>query len=357
MDWDFVNRAGQAQTTKNAVCIHEEDNGILFKHTDFRDGSTIVTRGRKLIISHIFTAGNYEYCVYWQFHQDGTIALEIKLTGILNTYVMNPDEDTKGWGTQVYPGVNAHNHQHLFSLRIDSQIDGNENTVFQVDATPGDGEPGSKENFYGNAFYAKKTKFETVKESLTDYNGATSRTWDIANTSKLHKYSGRPASYKLVSREVPGLLPKPGSLVWKRAGFARHAVHVTPYDDEQILPAGRHVPQTSGEPSLGLPEWVEKDKDTSIEQKDVVLWHTFGLTHFPAPEDFPIMPAEPMMVLLRPRHFFERNPVLDVPPTYCSTPSQVAAGKQGVLDARDKLSTLVLEKEAEKAVNGSCCAK
>lgn len=40
----------------------------------------------------------------WIFHQDGTIQPEIKLTGILNTYSLNPGEDTKGWGTQVYPG-------------------------------------------------------------------------------------------------------------------------------------------------------------------------------------------------------------------------------------------------------------
>jgi primary-amine oxidase len=375
MDAAFVNRAGESTTIKNAICIHEEDAGILFKHTDFRDGSCIVTRGRKLIISQIFTAANYEYCIYWIFHQDGTIQLEIKLTGILNTYSMNPGEDTKGWGTEVYPGVNAHNHQHLFCLRIDPNIDGPNNTIFQVDATRGAGEVGSKENYYGNAFYAEKTKFSTVKESMSDYNGATSRTWDIANTNKINPHSKRPASYKLVSREIPGLLPKPGSLVWKRAGFARHAVQVTkclilpipfphisrilidlmltphPDDDNQFFPAGRHVPQTSGEPSRGIPEWIAANPDASIDNTDVVLWHTFGITHFPAPEDFPIMPAEPMSLLLRPRNFFKRNPVLDVPPSYCSTPSQVAA-KKGVLDAADKVSRLVVAGEET-----ACCKK
>lgn len=227
MDAEFVNRAGAAQTIKNAICIHEEDNGILFKHSDFRDDSVIVTRARKLIISQIFTAANYEYCVYWIFHQDGTIQLEIKLTGILNTYAMNPGEDTKGWGTEVYPGVNAHNHQHLFCLRVDPNIDGAKNTVFQVDAAQGPGEPGSPENYYGNAFYAKKTKYTNPVEAMADYNGNTSRTWDIANENKINPYSHKPVSYKLVSREVPPLLPKKGSLVWKRAGFARHAVHVT----------------------------------------------------------------------------------------------------------------------------------
>ncbi|KAI0553215.1 peroxisomal copper amine oxidase [Xylaria curta] len=350
LDADFPTRAGGIRTIKNAICIHEEDGGILFKHSDFRDDSVIVTRARKLIIQQIFTAANYEYAIQWVFHQDGTIQPEIKLTGILNTYSMDPNEDTHGWGTQVYPGVNAHNHQHLFCLRIDANVDGPNNTVFMADAVASEAPVGSPENYYGNAFSVKRTKFSTVGESATDYDGTTSRTWDICNTNKLHPYSGNPASYKLVSREVPRLLPKEGSLVWKRAGFARHAVHVTKYQDDQLWPAGRHVPQTSGEPSLGLPEWMG-DGSESIDNTDVVLWHTFGVTHIPAPEDFPIMPVEPITLLLRPRNFFSNNPVMDVPPSFCSTPSQVAADGVGVTDATDKLSKLAFTNGS-----GSCCA-
>lgn len=60
------------------------------------------------------------------------------------------------------------------------------------------------------------------------------------------------------------------------------------------------------------------------------------------------MPVEPITLLLRPRNFFNNNPVMDVPPSYASTPSQVAAGK-GVLDAADEVSKLAFEGE-------SCCA-
>ncbi|KAF2824067.1 hypothetical protein CC86DRAFT_396020 [Ophiobolus disseminans] len=350
MDAAFVNRAGAATTIKNAICIHEEDAGILFKHTDFRDDSVTVTRARKLIISHVFTAANYEYCVYWIFHLDGTIQLEVKLTGILNTYAMNPGEDLHGWGTEVYPGVNAHNHQHLFCMRIDPNIDGPENTVFMVDATRGEGEVGSAENKYGNAFYAKKTKLSTPEQAATDYNGATSRTWEMCNEHKLNAFSKKPVSYKLVSREVPELLPKPGGLVWKRAGFARHAVHVTKYDDAQIHPAGRHVPQTSGEPSQGIPAWIEENPTADLVNTDIVLWHTFGITHFPSPEDFPIMPAEPMTLLLRPRNFFTRNPCLDIAPSYCSVPSGVKQGSGLV----DKLSRLAFGETKQEPV--ACCS-
>ncbi len=44
------------------------------------------------------------------------------------------------------------------------------------------------------------------------------------------------------------------------------------------------------------------------------MWHTFGTTHFPRPEDWPVMPVEYTGFTLKPVGFFDRNPVLDVPP-------------------------------------------
>lgn len=213
------------------------------------DESSTTTRARKLIISQIFTAGNYEYCIYWSLHQDGVIQLEIKLTGILSTYALGPGESAAPYGTEVYPGVNAHNHQHLFCLRLDPSIDGHENTVFEVDSVPSDAPVGSAENRYGNAFMARKTKLETMAKGISDYNP--NRSWSIANTGQVNPYSKAPVAYSLVSREVPSLMPVEGSLVWNRAGFARHAIHVTKYSDDERYPAGRHVPQHSGKPSQG----------------------------------------------------------------------------------------------------------
>ena len=111
--------------------------------------------------------------------------------------------------------------------------------------------------------------------------------------------------------------------------------------DGQIHPAGRHVPQSSGDPSRGLPEWIASNPTDNITKADIVLWHTFGIVHFPSPEDFPVMPAEPMSLLLRPRNFFTRNPALDVPPSFARTPSEVLAGEKASEKNRDKTSVSV----------------
>ena len=338
LDGVISNRAGEATVIRNAVCIHEEDAGILFKHTDFRDENVISTRGRKLVISQVFTAANYEYAIYWVIYQDGTIQIELKLTGMLNTYVLAPDEPSNKWGTEVADRVIAHNHQHIFNIRIDPAVDGQNNTVIQSDAVPAEEEVGSEENFYGNGFYAKKTVYKTTKDGAANYCHETSRTWDICNTEKLHPFAKKPVAYKIVSRESPMLMAKPGSLVWKRAAFARNTIHVTPYVDGDLYPAGNYVPQTNGvttEGNHGIAEWIAEDKP--IEQKDIVIWFNFGLTHFPRAEDFPIMPTEPVSMLLRPNNFFTRNPALHVRPSIATFGLD---GKE--YNARDKCSTLAI---------------
>jgi primary-amine oxidase len=68
----------------------------------------------------------------------------------------------------------------------------------------------------------------------------------------------------------------------------------------------------------GLPAFIAADKD--IDGTDIVLWHTFGPTHFPRPEDWPVMPVARCGFVLKPTGFFDRNPTLDVPPPPTTAP-------------------------------------
>lgn len=355
LDAHFADRAGEPITVKHAVCIHEEDDGLLYKHSDFRDAfaTSIVTRATRLIISQIFTAANYEYCIYWNFLQDGAIRLDIKLTGILNTFVVDDSTGEKvgPWGCRVYPNVNAHNHQHLFALRIHPRIDGDGNSVAVSDGSAAEAPLGSPDNLYGNGFYAKSKIFETVKDSLTQAQGG--RTWDILNPKKINEYSGKPASYKLVSFQTPPLFAKPGSLVYKRAPWAHNTMQVIKYEEDRLYPSGDHVPQWSGEGNVGMRKWIGDGTD-KIHDTDILVYHTFGISHFPAPEDFPLMPAEPITLMLRPRHFFLENPALDVLPSHAMTTSEAKkAGNHEIKSLTDTTSRLAFE----DTPTSGCCTR
>lgn len=130
----YLNRVisdqqGTPVVIKNAICIHEEDNRLLIKHTDFHNARSISARDRRLIISQIVTAANYDYGFYHTFTLDGTYKLKVRLTRILNTYCLHPSETANPYRTEVAHGVTAHNHQHIFSLRIDPEINRLENEV------------------------------------------------------------------------------------------------------------------------------------------------------------------------------------------------------------------------------------
>ena len=107
------------------------------------------------------------------------------------------------------------------------------------------------------------------------------------------------------------LLADPSSSVGQRATFAAHNVWVTPFAENERYAAGDYPNQHSG--GAGLPAWTAQDR--SVVDTDIVLWHSFGVTHIPRPEDWPVMPVEYSGFSLVPFGFFDRNPALDVPPT------------------------------------------
>jgi len=220
-----------------------------------------------------------DYCIYWNFHQDGTIEPLLKLTGMLNTYVLVDDETAAPWGTEVAERVTAHNHQHIVSVRLNPMIDGVNCTVVQSDSVPSESPVGSEDNFYGNAFYAKKTPYKDTADGKSNYNHETSRTWDLCSGSKTHPIAKKPTAFKIVNKEGVGLLAKPGSLVWKRAPFARHGLWVTPYNDTHLYPAGHFVPQTSGDKTVGndnILDWSAPGQN--IENTDVLVWANLGIS-------------------------------------------------------------------------------
>ena len=304
----FADERGKPRTRPNAICMHEEDYGILWKHVDMVSGRTEVRRSRRLVVSSIATVGNYEYGFYWYFYLDGTMQLEVKLTGIMSTMAVG-DSGPGDHARMIAPGLAAPFHQHLFNVRLDMQVDGPNNEVYEVDAVP-TGSPGSPENPWGNAFGTTVTLLESELAAQRDVDASRSRSWRIANRSRRNGV-GEPTAYKLLPGATPTLLADPGSSVGRRAAFAAHNLWVTPFDPEERRAAGDYPNQHHGH--AGLPTWTAADRP--IVDTDVVLWHSFGVTHIPRPEDWPVMPVEYTGFTLLPSGFFDRNPALDVPPS------------------------------------------
>ena len=294
---------GAPQTIRNAICIHEEDYGILWKHSDAFAGTSETRRQRRLVISFFVTVGNYDYGFYWHLYLDGRVELEAKATGIVFTNA-HPGGDYP-YSTEIAPGLGAPVHQHLFSARLDMTVDGTANAVDEIDVAR---VPMDSANPWGNAFTRRHTRLRTEREGVRDADRSVDRVWRISSTERTN-HLGRPTSYVLLPEGKPTLLVADDAPVRKRAAFATHHLWVTRYERDEMWAAGRTTNQNPG--GAGLPAYVAADR--SIDGEDIVLWHTFGLTHFPRTEDWPIMPVDYVGFALTPDGFFDRNPTLDVP--------------------------------------------
>jgi primary-amine oxidase len=305
LDAVLPNAAGEAVPLPQAICIHEEDFGILWKHRDLRTGYQEVRRSRRLVVSSIATVGNYEYGFFWYFYQDGAIEMQVKLTGIISTGAVPPGERPRH-GVLVAPGLYGPHHQHYFSVRLDTTIDGLANSVYEVNSEP---VPPGPDNPHGNAWVTRASLLATEVEAQRIIDPLRARSWTIANPGSLNAL-GEPVAYKLVPGDNVLPFAQPDSPALLRAGFATRHLWVTRYDPAELFAAGDYPNQHSG--GAGLPAYAAANRP--VANTDIVVWYTMGHHHVVRPEDWPVAPVSTIGFALRPAGFFDGNPALDVPP-------------------------------------------
>ena len=219
--------AGEPRTIRNAICVHEEDSGVLWKHVDERTGAQ-VRRQRRLVVSFHVTVANYEYLVYWRFYQDGSIECEVRATGIVVTShasgaVLN--------GTVVDQGTYAPFHQHFIVARLDLDVDGPFNTVHAVSSEAAGDDP------WGLGLVVRETPLRTEAEGKQDYDWASQRAWKVVS-SDARNGLGSATGYKLVPGGAFPPLLSPSAPAFQRAEVIGHTLWVTPYHPDERWPCG-----------------------------------------------------------------------------------------------------------------------
>ncbi|TVY55623.1 Copper amine oxidase 1 [Lachnellula cervina] len=296
---------GTTSISRNVVCLHEQDNGIGWKHTNWRTGRAVVTRNRELIVQFIITLANYEYIFAYKFDQAGGITVETRATGIVSVVNIDPGK-TSDYGNVVSAGALAQNHQHIFAVRMDPAVDGPDNTVIVEESHPVPFSP--ERNPAGNFYEIQQTPILTSQglDAAPQHN----RVIKIVNNGKRNPISGKPVGYKFTPAPTQKLLAQPGSIQARRAQFTNHHVWVTKYKDGELFAGGRYTLQSRDEVN-GVADAAKRGD--AVEDTDVVVWNVFGLTHNPRVEDWPVMPVEIHQLHIKPADFFSANPAIDVP--------------------------------------------
>jgi primary-amine oxidase len=314
-----------AQRMPRRIYVYERDAGNLMY---YRQGDlTFHARARELVIGFQASFGNYVYGLNWVFRPDGSFRFEAELGGeVVTKFVRVPkcevcdaiaagpgpngesrtvtSSGDDSYGTLVLPGLVAANHQHWFNLRLDFDVDGTANAVRENNlehaASPPHGGGGE-----GRGFTASHTVFGRASDAKRDMNDATARTWTIYNPAAASR-EGRAPAYTIAPMEN-AMTIFPSSRQQGAPGFTAHHLWVTPYRPEQLFAAGSYPNQVR----RGYADTLDRYADQApIYDRDVVVWYSLGMTHFPRVEDYPVMPSARMAVTFQPDGFFARNPAV-----------------------------------------------
>jgi primary-amine oxidase len=258
----------------NVVCIHEQDAGIGWKHTNYRTGRAAVVRSRELVLQTIITVSNYEYILAFIFNQAGELSYEIRATGILSTQPIDEGIEVP-FGTVVHPGVLAVHHQHIFSLRIDPMLEGQRNRVVYDEAHA---MPRSDFNPHGTGYTVTETPITT--SGGYDLDWTKNRVFKIQNAGVRNPVNGKPVAYKIQAPDFQKILSDKDSFNYKRAEFSDRNVYVVKYKDGELYAGGKYTNQSRG--GTGVRSWADR-KDNVLDE-DVVLFVQAGINHVPRVE-------------------------------------------------------------------------
>ena len=282
------------------IYIYERDAGNLIYYR--REGQIVHARATELVFGSLVSLGNYMYAFNWVFREDGVFAFEAELSGtVLTKFVdakdcavcaaiaqgpgsegksrsFESDGDDK-FGGLVHPNVVGVSHQHWFNLRLDFDIDGAGNAVMENNVKR------AARSRTGNGS-ANSTGIGMAHTVLGDHHGsqAPDQPRELADLDRLQ-------SLRVDARTTPGRLHadadgKHGDYLSALARTGAGRIHIPPPGSPRTGRASSMPPapirtRRTGDYRDTLYSYAD---NSSIYDKDIVIWYSMGDTHVPRPK-------------------------------------------------------------------------
>lgn len=309
---------GAPKFNSNQACLFEQDPETpAWRH--FEEGEVYGRPTRQLILRSAATIGNYDYIIDWRFDPNGAIEVAVGATGVIETKATTqekaPDHDDHAgpeYGQFVGPHTIGVNHDHFFSFRLDFDVDGQDNSFMTDRLVP---QRLANDPMRKSIWVAQPSMAATEKDAILDIQLEKPSMWMFVNPSVKGPLN-HPTGYEVMPGVTAKSLLSPDDPPQKVGAFSEHQFWVTPYNENERYASGVYPISSKG--NDGLAVWTQANRP--IANTDIVGWYTLGFHHVTRSEDWPIMPTMWHSFFIRPFHFFQANPVLDLPKSLTARP-------------------------------------
>ncbi|RMZ11590.1 hypothetical protein D0860_03316 [Hortaea werneckii] len=263
----------------NSVCFFEFDADYpMQRHST----SSYVANTKNVYFSvrSVSTVGNYDYMFTYSFHMDGSIHVEVRASGYIQSayYAHNAD-----YGYHIHDYLSGSMHDHVLNYKADFDIFGTDNTMELTTNVPVT-ESYVWSDHPRNTMKLKRSHIKNEDESrlFWDFNSQTQ--YRIVNTDVRNKY-GEYRGYRILpSDNAIHLTIQDSSNLVNSANWAKHDLMITKRKDTEPRSAHAYNNQDVYNPVIDFDEFFDGE---NLEQEDLAVWFNLGMHHVPHTGDLP----------------------------------------------------------------------
>ncbi|KAL2843196.1 copper amine oxidase [Aspergillus pseudodeflectus] len=273
-------KSEETHTHVDSLCLFEFDADYPAARHSTSDFVT-VTKNVYFTLRTVSTIGNYDYMFSYNFHMDGTIGVEVRASGYIQSAYYANNQD---FGYQIHDSLSGSMHDHVLNFKADFDILGTENTVELTSVVPVEKTFSWNGNKTRNTMQLQRSMIESEDDGRFNwgFNGQTQI--HIINQDEKNKY-GEYRGYRILpSSGTAHLTVKNSTNLANAAHWAEYDVQVTQQHDYEPFAAHPYNSQDIHDPPVDFEKFFNSE---SLNQTDLVVWLNLGMHHVPHTGDLP----------------------------------------------------------------------
>ncbi|KAK3384889.1 copper amine oxidase [Podospora didyma] len=289
-----------SHTHLNSICLFEyEADFAMQRHTSSKYAS--VTKNTYFAVRSVSTVGNYDYTFTYSFYLDGSIAVEVRASGyIQSAYFAN----NKDYGFQIHDFLSGSMHDHVLNFKADFDILGTSNSVELMSVVPAKKTYPWSQGKTRNTMAIERSIVETEDDGRFDWgaNGATQVL--VVNEDAKNKF-GENRGYRILPYTgTAHLTVKDSSNLVNAARFAEYDIQISKHKDTEPRATHPFNSQDTYDPPVDFSKFFDGE---SIRKEDIVLWLNLGMHHVPHSGDLPntVMTTAHSGIQFTPSNYFD----------------------------------------------------
>lgn len=267
-------------THVNSICLFEfTDDYPMQRHST--SSYVSATKNTHFTVRSVSTVGNYDYMFSYTFYLDGSIAVEVRASGYIQSAYFAKNED---YGFRIHDFLSGSMHDHVLNFKADFDILGTKNSIQLMSQVPATKRYSWSGHQSRNTMTLERSFIKSENEGRFNWASNAGTQVLVVNENQKNKF-GEHRGYRVMPYTGSAhLTVKDSSNLGNAARWAEYDVQVSKRKDTETRAAHPYNSQDVHDPPIDFSKYFNGE---SLRNEDLVMWLNLGMHHVPHTGDLP----------------------------------------------------------------------